>query len=766
MEQMNPLLDLDSKDEVRMIGIWGMGGIGKTTIAKYIYEQLRHQFSPHNCFIQNVRETSTKHGLLHLQELLLSKILGKVDEKLWSVEQGADLIKSRLGKRKILIVLDDVDDVKQALAQECAWFGPGSRIIVTTRDKSVFNFCYVVYDVKCLDKDDALNLFVHIAFKGRRPLFADIQLSLRAYELGHGLPLALEALGLYLHGKFQKAWEIALASFKAAPYENITNILKVSYNSLNKDGKTAFLHVACLFNGDPVWRAMTLLDSGELGISLLEEKSLINISNDGYIAMHALVENMGRQIVKLESGNKPSDQRILWDPEDIYSVLVENARLLHLRRLDMTGSKDLKELPNLQEAVCLEELILRGCISLKRIPTSIFRLSKLKKFDLFNCDGIKNLIIIGESEPTAIQVNSSGRCMHVRLIRMDFQQKKEMESVPLTNLSVMGNIKIELELLWGDADHLCFISEQKTSDKQMMSETCAAQLSSPPYSFKSLDIMRLTRNKKRDPFECYSFTDFPWLTDLNLINLNIKKIPDDINHMQVLEKLDLSGNDFRVLPTSMIHLPRLKHVTLSNCRRLEALPELYQLETLTLSDCNSLRVLVNLLHSEQDQRRYCLLELRLDNCKNVQSLSDQLTRFTNLTYLDISRHDFETVPTSIKDLSSLVTLCLNYCKKLKSLKESLPLSLKYLYAHGCECLDTSIDHDVDHLDLSPCIQWKQDSSQIIRFPAGRRSEEVHACECFQETKMPIMNQAVTRSPISVLIQRLKPILRGLYNSIP
>ncbi|EFH46602.1 predicted protein [Arabidopsis lyrata subsp. lyrata] len=842
VEGLSPLLNMDANDEVRMIEIWGMGGIGKTTIAKYIYEQYKHRFSPHFCFIPNVRKISSKHGLLYLQEKLISNILGEEHVKLWSVEQGAHCIKSRLGHLKVFIVLDDVDDVNQlyALAKEAKWFGLGSRIIVTTRDKSLLNnFCGVrifVYDVKCMDNDNAIKLFEQVAFEGGHPpshVYKD--LSNRVSRLAQGLPLALEAFGFYLHGKSLMEWKDGLKSFEEAPYENIMSILKISYDNLDELGKTAFLHVACLFNGDPVLRVTTLLDCGRFGIRDLVEKSLIDISTDGCIAMHGLVEQTGRHIVCQESGNRPAKQRILWHPDDIYRVLANYAgtrkiegvaldvcvlpysfhiewnalepmynlkflkiykhskgsesrirrnleenpivsrklrllhwdaysyttlpskvspdclvelnlcyskltslwsgvpRLLHLRRLDLTGCEDLKELPDLHEAVCLEELILEGCISLQRIPKSIWGLSRVKKLDVSNCDGLKNLrIILRESESTVFQSSISGMCLHVRLIHMEVLDPTpyEFEGISIPNLSINGEIKIKLELLEGYAEHLCFLSEQEIPHELMMLENQTPKLMSSPYNFKSLDIMRFICSERSNLFKCYSFSDFPWLRDLNLINLNIEEIPDDIHHMMVLEKLDLSGNGFRVLPTTMILLTNLKHLTLCNCCRLETLPDLYQLETLTLSDCTNLQALVNLSDAQQDQSRYCLVELWLDNCKNVQSLSDQLTRFKSLTYLDISRHDFETVPTSIKDLPLLVTLCLNYCKKLKSLKEVLPLSLKYLYAHGCKSLDAFIEYHVHHRDLSPCLQWKQDSSQITRFPAGRRSEEV-TIFCYQ-----------------------------------
>ncbi|KAL0877004.1 hypothetical protein Bca101_026709 [Brassica carinata] len=776
MEALIPLLDMDSKEDsdARIIGISGAGGIGKTTIAKYLYEQLKIRFPSHHYFMENVAKLSGEHGLLYLQHQLLSNIFREENMKLESVEHGRQQLEFRLRHVKVFLVLDDVDDTKQvsALAKDIRWFGPGSRIIITTRDKRLLNSCGV-YNVKYLDDDVALQLFERIAFQGDQPPSSDYykDLSYRVSRLARGLPLALQAFGFYLQKSPLMEWNHALASFEYAPTQNIMRISNISYESLDEISKSAFLHVACLFNRDPILCVKTLLDRGEVVIKVLAEKSLIDISAVGLIDMHCLLKAVGRNTVILE--NSPSQNRILWDYRHIYQVLALKAdttkiegvvldvtpyvddiewelfksmenliflkicnnkrykglvskrscnlkgiflpcklrllhwdaypftalpsvvhfdclvelnlcyskittlwsgtspRLSHLKRLYLTGSKDLKELPDLQDAVCLEELMLEGCVSLTGIPESIYSLPHLQKVDMSNCDGLKNLrIIIGESEATS----SLGRSLCVRSVCVDFIDAeplvKEFRGISLTNLSVKGNLEIKLERLGGFAEHLCFITEQHIPHQL---------LTTPSYGFKSLDIVRFNCNKESGSFKCCSFSDFPWLTELNLINLNIQAIPDDIHHMQVLEKLDLSGNDFSGLPASMMLLSKLKHVMLCNCRMLETLPELYQLEALTLSDCTNLRTLVNLPQAEQNHGRYSLLELRVDNCKCIESLSDELSHFTKLTYLDISRHDFLTVPTSINDLSSLVTLCLNYCNKLKSLTE-LPMSLN-IYMH-------------------------------------------------------------------------------------
>lgn len=166
------------------------------------------------------------------------------------------------------------------------------------------------------------------------------------------------------------------------------------------------------------------------------------------------------------------------------------------------------------------------------------------------------------------------------------------------------------------------------------------------------------------------------------IFLNIQKLSDDIDDLEFLQKLDLSGNDFKNLPSNITILPRLRTLWLRNCGKLEELPELAQVQSLTLSNCRNLRSLVK----RSDSGSYCLLELSLDNCNNVESLSDQLSQFNKLTYLDLSSHDFETLPSSISDLTSLVTLCLNNCKKLKSVEE-VPPSLQFLDAQGCDSLE-------------------------------------------------------------------------------
>ncbi|CAH8257983.1 unnamed protein product [Arabidopsis lyrata] len=825
MERLNPLLSIESEDEVRMIGIWGMGGIGKTTIAKCLYEKYSRRFA-HYCFIENVR-IAAKNGLPYLQKKLLSNIRGKKQETLWCVEKGCSCIKSKL-KDKIFLVLDDVDNVDQlhALAKNTGWFGPGSRIIITTRD---FGLLYsfgvrLLYHVSFLDIGDAIQVFKQVAFEGgQAPSDVYQQFSIRASRLAQGLPSALEAFGTYLRRiTWIEGWEKALGILETVPHQSIMDILKTSYDGLDEQEQAAFLHVACLFNGTSVQRVNALIDDGDIRTKALEAKSLIEISPDGCITMHVLIEQAAREIVRQESGSMPWRQRILWKTDPIIFVLQNNTgttttegvalhmcemlqalsiegnvlnainnlkffkafmhlndkesklkflpgtdmlpntlKLLHwdsypmttlppgyyphclvelnlrysslvhlwdgtldlgqLKRLDVTGSKNLTEIPDLSRAALLKDLIMKGCTRLKQTPESIGSLSCLRKLDLSNCDGLTNLQIhISEK----IVLREPGLRRRRQIILRLPRAVKKLNS--LANLSIEGKINIGLWDIMGNAEHLSFISEQQIPEEYMVIPKERLPFISSFYDFKSLSIKRVSYSADGVPFRCISFSAFPCLVELNLINLNIQKIPVDIGLMQSLEKLDLSGNDFRSLPASTKNLSKLKYARLSNCIKLKTFPELTELQTLKLSGCSNLESLLELPCAVQDEGRFRLLELELDNCKNLQALSEQLSRFTNLIHLDLSSHDFDAIPESIKELSSLETMCLNNCKKLKSVEE-LPQSLKHLYAHGCDSLENvslSRNHSIKHLDLSHCFGLQQDEQLITLFLNDKCSQEV------------------------------------------
>ncbi|CAN6555534.1 unnamed protein product [Malus baccata var. baccata] len=134
IEQLDMLLDVEAND-VLAVGIWGIGGIGKTTIGRLLYERISHRFEVCT-FLANVREVSAKHGIVNLQKQLLSPILKEKFTQVSGYYGGSMMIKNCLWNKKVLLVLDDVDQLEQLelLVGDKRWFGAGSRIIITTRD--------------------------------------------------------------------------------------------------------------------------------------------------------------------------------------------------------------------------------------------------------------------------------------------------------------------------------------------------------------------------------------------------------------------------------------------------------------------------------------------------------------------------------------------------------------------------------------------------------------------------------------------------------
>ena len=329
------MLELESclafwlEDEVRFIGIWAMGGMGKTTLAEVAYKMFSKEFEA-CCFIHNVRENYEKEGELSLQKDLIFQIFNDTNLNIKNKCEGEQMIKSSLCGRRILLVLDDVYDLNQLqkLAGKREWFGRGSRIIITTRNKHwLQNLVDQIYEVKALNYEDALCLFSSKAFNKKHAPGEYLKLSQRILEYVNGVPLALDVLGSFLSGRSMVEWENAIERLKVEPNEKINQALKISFEGLQESEKEIFLDIACFFNHEVEDHAVQILEilgcHPGIGLRVLIEKSLLKISNNELL-MHDLLRDMGRDIVRQESCNEPGKRRRLWLYEDIDLVLRNN----------------------------------------------------------------------------------------------------------------------------------------------------------------------------------------------------------------------------------------------------------------------------------------------------------------------------------------------------------------------------------------------------------------------------------------------------------
>ncbi len=107
-------------------------------------------------------------------------------------------------------------DQLETLAGNCDWFGLGSRIIITTREKTLLinHEVLLTYQVKEMDHNEALQLFSWNAFKTDKPTDNYVELSERAICYARGLPLTLIVLGSELYGRSIIQWKSALDKYE------------------------------------------------------------------------------------------------------------------------------------------------------------------------------------------------------------------------------------------------------------------------------------------------------------------------------------------------------------------------------------------------------------------------------------------------------------------------------------------------------------------------------------------------------------------------
>ncbi|XP_054780008.1 disease resistance protein TAO1-like isoform X2 [Prosopis cineraria] len=330
VQEMITTLQNNQSEDVIIVGFWGMGGIGKSTIAKAIYNKIGRNFNSRS-YLPKIREVwDQANGPVSLQNQLLCEICKTTEMKINNIESGRITLKDRLGHNKALLVLDDVDkqDQLKYLAGSRDWFHPESKIIITTRDEHLLSVIEVdlVYRMKHLSKSESLELLSWHAFKEPSPgeEFNELSTSIVAYS--GGLPLALEVLGSYLFQRKVSDWESVLEKLKEIPNNDIYKKLKISYDGLNEDTeKEIFLDISCFLIGMEKNDVTHILNDcgyfANIGISVLEERSLLTIDEKNRIGMHDLLRDMGREITREEFPKKVEKRTRLWSHKEAVNVL-------------------------------------------------------------------------------------------------------------------------------------------------------------------------------------------------------------------------------------------------------------------------------------------------------------------------------------------------------------------------------------------------------------------------------------------------------------
>ncbi|KAJ9551414.1 hypothetical protein OSB04_015459 [Centaurea solstitialis] len=313
------------------LAICGMGGSGKTTLAKYIYNLNWKRFE-NMSFLEDIgTRCKVSHGLRELQEQLLQDISGGRKRKIPSVSHGTCKIEEALEKKMVLIVLDDILEYSTLVALlGIGKINAKSKIIITTESSyllSKFSYRCQRYQIKLLDDDESLELFTCHAFaSSKEPVEGLKELAAQAVRYCEGNPLAIEVLGSSLSNCDSITyWKSQLEVLRKDIHSRIQYVLERSYNSLPYNSeKELFLHIACFFIGKDMDYVAKILEpdySAVSGIKTLTNRFLLSISSNNKLMMHRLLQEMGRNIVRQESFKFPEKRSRVWHSNESYKIL-------------------------------------------------------------------------------------------------------------------------------------------------------------------------------------------------------------------------------------------------------------------------------------------------------------------------------------------------------------------------------------------------------------------------------------------------------------
>ncbi|XP_057416626.1 disease resistance protein RPV1-like [Lotus japonicus] len=692
--QIESLLHLESP-AVRIIGIWGMGGIGKTTLARAVYHKLEAKFR--SCrLVANTQQ---------------------------EIERG-DCLRDKLGvmfnREKVLLILDDVNNSVQLkiLIGGHGNFGQGSRIIVTSRDMQVLKNAEAddIYEVKQMNFQNSLRLFSLNAFKQNYPKETYMALVEKVLNYAQGVPLALKVLGSLLYGRTKKAWESELQKLEKLPDLEIFNVLKLSYDGLDDEQKDIFLDISCFYISHLENDVVETLDcfgfSADIGMNVLKDRCLISTS-EGVIMMHDLIQEMAKEIVRQQGVNDPGKRSRLWKNEEICHVLRKNKgtdaiqcivlNMDHIEKVQLLHAETFKNMPNL-------------------------RMLKLFKSSLW---GKSNLVL-----PAVLE----GLPNDLKFLHWDYFTQR---SLPLDfcpeNLVKLEMSHSNLEQLWEE--------DQDLPHLKMLDLSFSGNLIRIPDLSKFPNIEEIILSYCESLVQVYSSSFLCKLKYLCLsgcVGLRSLNLPSNIlsrssglvlldscgkletfsisSQVKVVESYSCSGSDGFLGAIEVDNEAKLRwtypkgtygygfhemngrNLYVTSLRILMPSQSLHELCWLDLRHCQSLTSLpIDLCKLKLLRRLY------LSGCSNLEKFPEIEETMENLSAIVLDATSIQELPSSLYHLVGLEELSLHNCQRLENIPSSIGslTKLSKLGLTGCNSLKTFPSSifklKLTKLDLNGCL---------------------------------------------------------------
>ncbi|CAN6692846.1 unnamed protein product [Malus baccata var. baccata] len=304
MAYMNEVIEGLTRGEVRMIGICGMGGVGKTTMVKEIITRLAKL----NLFDKIVMATVS-------QSPSISKIQSEIADQIglqFTEESESGRARRLYGRlmdiKRILIVLDDVWTELGFVAIGLPYGDThkGCKILLTSRDSEVCNRLgsQQIIAVPILTTEESQALFREMVGES----FDDPDLRSTTKEVMNecrGLPIAIVTVGRALEKRMKHEWEDALNQLRNSNPVNIPGVdskvytsIKLSYDGLESDEARSCLLLCCLFPEDYDIPIEYLVRYG-WGRGYFSSSVTLE---DARNRVHSLVDQLKRRFLLLDSG--------------------------------------------------------------------------------------------------------------------------------------------------------------------------------------------------------------------------------------------------------------------------------------------------------------------------------------------------------------------------------------------------------------------------------------------------------------------------------
>ncbi|KAK1417719.1 hypothetical protein QVD17_26853 [Tagetes erecta] len=628
--------------------IHGIGGIGKTTISKCIFNSNYIDYDA-TCFLANIHDTSTQPGgLLNLQKQLLLALKG--EEVLWNIDEGIMKVVNALCNKKVLLVLDDVTTRQQLIALLGPQsFYPGSKVIITTRHKWLLNDFKIQPTVHFVDElylNDSYKLFSLYAFGTYHPIEPFIVQSEAVVHHCRGLPLALKVLGSSFKGKTIDVWEDAIRKLEAVPNHEILDVLQVSYDTLeDSNDKDLFLHIACFFVGEDKDFIVKLLAGCDLypvvGIQNLIDRCLLYIDFDGNVMMHCLIKEMGQEVVCQESPKFPGRRSRLWNHQDSFNVLKDKEGTVRVVGLAL----DMRRINGIN-------------------ATSIVIMGNERKR---NYEDFSGHIIHTNEE--SFKVEAIRKMKNLMLLQLDYA----------TFSGSYKKLPKKLRLLRWHGLHLKSIPIDVPLQKLIVLDLRYSKLKQVWDGFKmvgSLKVLNLSYSVEL--IKTPNFDGLPGLESLLLEGcLSLTTICESIGYLKGLALLDISGcTSLKNIPC----LPRsLVSIQMKGCSNLGGPGQVKWLDSCSLFSC--------------------LVDIDVSNCNLFDSsFTEDFSNLTLLKELDISENHITSLPSCLKNLPRLEVLYASRCSHLQSVL-NVPKSIGHLLL----CDNKSLE--IVQPTPNPCRTW-------------------------------------------------------------